>query len=616
MCIIPGDHGRQIRFIRQTLGTSVGRIDLAAGFVDRKIENNSALELNGAKKIMKRPTVTKKQMENVHPYIPEIYDQLTKGRISRRDFLRMSTLLGMSAVAAACATQQTGTPEAQVQTTSAPTEAPAAGGPKIGGTFTRGMELQQIDHPARFSWIQQSNVVSQVAEYLTQTGPDNITRPYLLESWEASEDIKTWTLNLRKGIKFNNGDEFTADDVMFNFKQWLDPDVGSSILSLMSYLSGPQDVEKVDDYTVIMHLQDGNIGVPEHLFHYPAAIMHRDFEGDFIQQPVGTGGFTLEEYAEGERAVLKRRDGYWRTDANGIQLPYLDEIIYVSMAKDAAVAAMQSGQVDAMYQPRPSDWQALKDLATHKVLTASTAVTSVLRMRVDLEPWSDERVVNALKMCQDRERILQLAYYGQGDIGIDAHVAPVHPAYCDKDIPAYDPEGAKALLAEAGYPDGLQVTLATKNDTEEPEYAQALVEMAAEGGFDIQLDITEPSGYWDRWTEVDLGMTSWTHRPLGTQVLRLGYTADEDGNPVEWNETRWVDEEFQNLLSEAEQTLDVEERRSIMCDIEQIMMDRGPIGIAYWKQVWNIVPKKFQNIEAHPTEYDLLHEVWVDESAA
>ncbi len=556
---------------------------------------------------MKKPEISKKVMAKTHPAIPEAYDQYLQGRITRREFLRFSTLLGMTAgvamVAASCA------PADQ------PSAGPAApsGDVKRGGTFTRAMELQLIDHPARFSWVQQSNVVSHVAEYLTQTGPDNITRPYLLDKWEASEDVKTWTLYLRQGVKFNNGDELTADDVMFNFNEWLNEDVGSSMLSQLSYLSGMQDVEKVDDYTIKLHLQDGNIGVPEHLFHYPACIMHRNFEGDFIKQPVGTGGFTLEEYSEGERAVLKRREGYWRNGADGSPLPYLDEIVYVSIAKDASVAAVQGGQVDCMYQPRAADWQALKDMPGMKVLTAPTAVTTVLRMRVDVDPWTDPRVRNALKMCQDREKIGQLAYYGQVDLGVDAHIAPVHPEYCQKDLPKYDPEGAKALLAEAGYPDGLTVTLATKNDLEEPEYAQALKEQAAPGGFDIQLDITEPGGYWDRWTEVDLGMTSWTHRPLGTQVLRLGYTSDADGNPVEWNETRFVDKEFEDLLLQAEATLDVEARRDLMCQIEDIFMERGPIGIAYWKQVWNIVPEKFQNIAAHPTEYDLLHEVWIDE---
>ena len=570
---------------------------------------------------MRKPKISKKQMEKVHPYIPEMYNQYLQGRVSRREFLRMATLLGMSAgaalVAAQCAPIQPAAPAAEQpvageQAGEKMEENVAPGTIKRGGTFTKAMELQLIDHPARFSWVQQSNVVSQVGEYLTQTGPDNITRPYLLDSWEASEDVKTWKLNLRKGIKFNNGDELTADDVMFTFSEWLNPDVGSSILSLMSYLRGMQDVEKVDDYTITLHLQEPNIGVPEHLFHYPAIILNRNFEGDYIKQPIGTGAFTLEEYTEGERAVLKRREDYWNMGEDGQPLPYLDQIIYVSLDKDAAVAAMQSGQVDSIYQPRASDWQALKDVPGMIVKTAPTAVTTVLRMRVDVDPWTDNRVRQALKMCQDRERILQLAYFGQGDLGIDAHVAPVHPAYCEKPIPKYDPEKAKQLLAEAGYPDGLKVTLATKNDLEEPEYAQALKEMAAPAGFDITLDITEPGGYWDRWTEVDLGMTSWTHRPLDTMVLPLAYVADAEGKPVEWNETRWVDEEFTTLLRQAEQTLDVEKRREIMCQLEDIQMERGSIGIAYWKRVWNIYAEKFQNIEAHPTEYDLLYEAWLN----
>ena len=565
---------------------------------------------------MKSKDFNKKVLESAHPAIPEAYDQLKQGRITRREFLQFSTLLGLSAsvayMAAGCAA-----PPAETAVAPAVTQAPAAtvaAAIKRGGTFTRAMELQKIDHPARFSWVQQANVVRHVAEYLTEIGPDNITRPMLLESWKTSEDLKTWDLLLRKGVKFNNGDEFNADDVIFNFGQWLNPDIGSSIVSLMNYLTGPQDVEKVDDYTIRMHLTEGNIGVPEHLFHYPANIVHRNFEGDFIKQPIGTGPFTLEEYTEAERARLKRRTDYWKNGEDGQPLPYLDEITYVSMAKDASVAAMQSGQVDTMYQPRASDWQALKDMPNMQVLTAPTAVTTVMRTRVDLDPWKDPRVRNALKMVQDREKMLRLSYYGQGDQALDAHVAPVHPEYCEKPIPKYDPEGAKKLLAEAGYPDGLKVTLATKNDLEEPDLAQALKELAAPGGFDITLDITDPAGYWDRWTEVDLGMTSWTHRPLGTMVLRLGYTGDETGKPVEWNESRWVDDEFQKLLVQAEATLDVEARRQLMCQIEDIMQERGPIMIAYWKKVWNIVPKEFKNIAAHPTEYDLLNEVWKDQA--
>lgn len=553
-----------------------------------------------------KKSIDKKEMEKIHPAIPNAFDQLKTGRITRRDFLRFATLLGMSAsLAYAC---------------SGPTEEEETGdtvatsGIKRGGTWTSSMQLQLLDHPARLSWVEGANIVRQVCEYLTETGPDNITRPYLLDRWEASEDVKTWDLYLKEGIKFNNGDDFTADDVLFTFGEWLNPDVGSSMLGLLAYLRGMEDVEKVDDYHVRLHLQFGDIAVPEHLFHYPAVMLHRDFEGDIIKKPVGTGAFTLEEYAEGERAVFKRRTDYWRMGEDGDPLPYLDELIYVSTDKDAGVAALQSGQVDTLYDPRPSDFQALKENANLTVRPVSTAQCLVGRMRVDLEPWDDVRVRNALKKCQDREKILQLAYYGEGDLSLDAHVAPIHPEYCEKEIPAYDPEGARALLeeyaAEKGMTLPLKVTLATKNDQNEPLIAQALKELAEPAGFDITLDITEPGGYWDRWTEVDLGITSWTHRPLATMVLPLAYTEESIGA---WNETRWFDDEFEGILREAQGTLDVEARRALMCQIEDIMQERGPIFNSFWKSVWNITASKFKNVKAHPTAYDLLYEVWLDE---
>jgi peptide/nickel transport system substrate-binding protein len=555
--------------------------------------------------------------DRIHPLALSAAEHFQRGRVSRRDFLRYVTLLGVSA-STAYALAGCAAPAASPAAPAAPAaEAPAAGASAAiqrGGTLRKGMLIQQLDHPARLSWIEGANVLRQVNEYLTETGADNITRPVLLESWEASDDLTVWTLNLRQGVKFNNGDELTADDVMFTFGEWLNPDVGSSMLGLLSYLDGMNSVEKVDDYTIRLNLTAPNIGVPEHLFHYPAVILHRGFQGDWVQQPVGTGAFTLAEYTEGERAVLKARTDYWRNGADDKPLPYLDEIIYVSVDKDASVAAIQSGQLDAIFRPRPSDWLALKDNPELTVKGVGTAGCFVVRMRVDQEPWDDNRVRTALKMCQDRQKILDLSYSGEGLLSIDAHVSPVHPAYADRPIPPYDPEGARKLLeeyaAEKGVTLPLQVTLATKNDLAEPEIAQALKELAAPGGFEIELDITEPNGYWDRWTEVPFGITIWAHRPLDTMVLPLAYIADADGNPVAWNETRWVDAEFSEKLRQAELTLDIEARRTIMGELQDIMTERGPIGNSYWTNEWEIVNKAFQGVVAHPSTYDFFYEVW------
>ena len=120
------------------------------------------------------------------------------------------------------------------------------------------------------------------------------------------------------------------------------------------------------------------------------------------------------------------------------------------------------------------------------------------------------------------------------------------------------------------------------------------------------------SAYWDLWNKTPLGITPWVHRPLGTMYFSLAYTADADGNPVPWNETRWVDEEFDELLGQALGEVDVAAREKIMCQLEDIMQERGPICNSFWMKVWNITRSEFKNVVAHPTGYDLLYEVWKD----
>jgi peptide/nickel transport system substrate-binding protein len=564
--------------------------------------------------------------KGMHPAIPELQESLRKGQISRREFLRFASLLGVSVgtatVLANCAPAPTAAPPAATMApaaTVAPvvTEAPKAAMTR-GGKLICASRVQKVTHPAQFSWVSASNQLRQVAEYLTYTDRENITHPLVLESFKPSDDLKTWTLNLRKGLKHNNGDEFNADDVVFTMTEWFKDEVGSSIKGLMSYMDAT-GIEKVDDYTVKLNLNRPEIGVPEHLFHYPALMLnHRTFEGDFLKAPHGTGPYTLENYTEGERALVKARKDYWQKGADGQPLPYLDEMEFIDMGDDTAawMAAIKGGQVDYLDlsdNVSPDFYNGLKDDASVVVEGLPTGLCRVMRMRVDLEPWTDNRVRQALKLCQNREKILSLAYFGQGVLGGDFHVYPNHPEYCEKTPAKYDPEKAKQLLTEAGYPDGLDINLAVGSGWPDiVAYAQVLKEDAAAAGFRVNVDAMPNSQYWEKWTEVDLGVTPWTHRPLGTMILNLAYIADEKGEPVAWNESRWVDEEFSKLLAEANGTLDVEKRREIMCKLEQIQIDRGSVGIAWWMNIWTIYRKNVHGIPGHPTFYMLFNEVWKD----
>jgi peptide/nickel transport system substrate-binding protein len=568
--------------------------------------------------------------QKMHPYIPELAEQLRQGRLSRREFLRMATLLGMSygtaQVLAACGAPQGGAGGGPAAPAAPPVEAPAkapaqmATQIKRGGTLRVGTQLPAVDHPARFSWIFDSNPFRHVFEYLTQTDVNNITHPLLLESWEASSSLTEWTLNLRQGIRWTNGDEFVARDVKFNFAEWLNPDVGSSILGLWEGFLTPDGVEVVDKHTVVLHLAAPKLDVPENLFHYPAQIMHPSFDGDVASgQNPSTGPYRLDEWVTGERARVISRvangdDGYWQMGEDGKPLPYLDAIEYIDLGDDqtAHVAAFKAGEIDNVYDPVVESFLALRDDPDVNLISVPTSQARVLRFRVDLEPWNDNRVRLAVKKCQDRQKILDQGYFSEGLLGHDTHVSPVHPEFAPMDVPEYDPEGAKALLAEAGH-DGLSFSISVGTTwTDVVAYVEALQEDAKAAGINITLDTMPASAYWDLWTETAVGVTPWTHRPLAVMVLPLAYIADSAGKPVPWNESRWVDEEFSALLKQAQGTLDVEARREIMADIQRIQMERGSVGIAYWRNVWTAMNPAFQNVNGHPTQYELWNEVWYD----
>jgi len=547
-----------------------------------------------------------KENNGIHPAIHDLKVDLMHGKLTRRDFLRYATLLGLSAAAAS-----------QMAGLAWPSKAFAAT-PKRGGVLKISGQVHKITHPAQFSWVAPTQVARQVAEYLTFTDGKNITHPYLLENWKTSDDLKTWTLNLRKGVKWNNGDMFVADDVLFTFQQWMDKDVGSSMLGLVGKYLDLSGVEKVDDYQVKLHLKVPEIAVPEHLFHYPAIVLnHKRFEGDFIKNPVGTGPYTLESYLPGERAVVKRRSDYWNKGADGGTLPYMDGMEFIDMGTEMApqIAALKAGEIDMIDLGDVAGvdvFQAVRNDSNIQVIPVTSASTRVLRMRVDLKPWDDNKVRTALKICQHHEKLLSLVYFNEGLQGQDFHVYQLHPEYCEMPIPKYDPQRAKQLLKEAGYANGIDVNLAVGTWPDVVRYAEVLKQDAAPAGFRINIQTMPTSQYWEKWTEVDLGITPWMHRPIGTMVLNLAYVNDDAGKPVPWNETRWADSEFSTLLKEANGILNVDERRKVFCKLQKIQQERGSVGIPYWRNAWYVTTSKLKNVHGVPPLYITFNEAWLE----
>ncbi len=539
--------------------------------------------------------------ENEH--IRTLSADLEAKRISRREFVRFAALVGMAAPAAyAMAGAITGQPFAP--------SAAADTLPK-GGTWRIGTRIKDIKSPHTFSWGEQSNVARQVVEYLTFTGDDNVTRPYLAESWDTSPDLKTWTFHIRKGVTWTKGDELTADHVIWNLKRTLDPAVGSSMIGLVkayllndvtgadgkptTELWAPHAIEKIDDHTVRLNCKTPQVAVPEHFFHYPMVILHPADNGVFGVGAQGTGPFELTAFELGKRAVFKRRVGYWGGDAA------IDGMEQIDIGDDASapIAALASKQLDGLASAFPSQYDALKAMPHLQYYDVKTAETGCIRMKPDSAPFGDARVRKAMRLAIDRGAILQVALRGIGTVASDSHCSPVLPDYDEVAIPERDVEGAKKLLAEAGHPNGIETDLVVPNDIDwfQP-MAEACQQMWADAGIKVNLKPMPGASYWDVWTKVPFGITIWYHRPLCSMLLGLAYRSG-----VPWNESGWSNKDFDATLTEAEGTLDLAKRKALIGKLEQIMEEDGPLVQPVFRNVFTFQDKRVKGFAAHPSNY-------------
>ncbi len=562
-------------------------------------------------------THKKQSSERIHPGVEKMKKSLADGKCSRREFLRTTTLLGLSATAAY---GMAGTILGKNLLPNMVSTAHAA--QKKGGVLKYAMQVQEMADPATYSWTQKSIVSRHIVEYLVETGPDNITRPSLAEKWEASDDLKSWTFHLRKDVKWSNGDDFNADDVVFNFTRWLDPKTGSSNLGLFDAMleeTGKKDdkgnaikrmsknaVMKVDDHTVKLNLNSPVLSIPENLYNYPTGIVHRNFEkdgGDLTKNPVGTGPYTLTEFKVGELAVLKKRDApYWGGEV------FLDEIRIIDLGEDAGayLAAIASKQVDLIYNIDLTTLEAAKNIPGIKVVEIPSTQTGVIRMKVTEKPFDDIRVRKAVQKTCDAQRQLDIAHQGLGIVAEHHHVATIHPEYFALPPVKRDIEGAKKLLAEAGYPDGIELSCNVGNTDGvwEQDSVAVLKEDAAKAGINIKMNVMPMAQYWDVWTKAPLSLTSWTHRPLGVMVLGLAYRTG-----VPWNESSYANPEFDTALTEAESTLDIESRQVKMEKVEKLLQDDAVMVQPFFRSVFTAVRENVVGFENHPTRYYRFHKV-------
>lgn len=531
----------------------------------------------------------------LHPEVPALQDQFLKGEIDRRDFLRTAAWLGVALGSARAFTQAIAPTPAQAQ---------AAETPKRGGTIRQATVVQEITDPHAVTWTSATTLTRNSVEFLTHVDEDNITHPYLAASWDPSPDLKTWRFKLQPNVKWSNGDAFTAADVVANIKRWVAPESKSANKTTFKIITD-MIVHNPLEFTLV--LDRAVLAIPEMFYAYTCGIMHPKFDeqgGNWSKNPIGTGPYQMTEYAVGQRATFKAKPDYWG------KKPYLDELRFIDLGAEstAQIAALAAGQVDLVATINTSDIDVVKRLPNVDLLQVNCAQTICMRMQVDQKPYDDIRVRHALVLAADNAKMLEIAYRGLGVVGENHHVAPFQPEYAKLPPVKRDVAKAKALLAEAGYKDGVDMELVLGNTQGrwEQDTAQILQQNAAEAGIRIKLKVLPSTEFWPIWNKVPFGLTFWAHRPLAVMTLDLAYRGG-----AAWNESKFASKDFDVALDKAMGIVDPKARAVAMMDVQRLLQEAAVMVQPYWSDRFGASSKKVRGFRLHPATYTSLFNTWL-----
>lgn len=417
------------------------------------------------------------------------------------------------------------------------------------------------------------NYVYNCFNRLTAQDPQLQVQPDLATSWEASEDLKTWTFHLRPGVKFHNGKPFDASDVAFTFKRIQDKEVGSVLRVNFMIVDS---IEAVDPMTVRFNLSIPYADLPAAVAAYQAAIVTEGALDTLTTHPIGTGPFRFVEYRPGDQLVMERNPDYFLPG-----VPKLDRVIIRIIPEfTTSVAALESGSVDGVFDLPPEQMEKLAKSTVARVEEVQAGRWQGIIWNCEMKPFDDPRVRRAFIKLIDKPAVTEIAMFGHATPTLTP-IPPFHP-YFRKDIPigGADIPGAKKLLAEAGIPQGWELEMYVPGSNPPRErLATAFRDTAKQAGINVSLRIAPPDkffaemegkvlfsadGFYGRATP-DLMVYPWYH------------------SSGSWNNTLWhyKNPEVDKILDAARATTDKAAQAKLYGRFQEMVIDDGPGSVIY-----------------------------------
>jgi peptide/nickel transport system substrate-binding protein len=515
-----------------------------------------------------------------------IIDEFAAGRLSRRDFIRRASVVGISvpvlgSVLAACSSSSSSSAKSGTSSSA------AAGAP--GAVIKAGIVTPTAAiNPVTVADQGGLDMLAQTGEYLTLSTQTLTLQPVLATSWSANATADVWTFKIRQGVKFHNGATLTADDVVYTYQLQTNTKNASNALSAFAGVLSPSGVVKVDDYTVAFHLDapNGNFPYLTSSDNYNMIILPKGYNpADWQSTFIGTGPFVLGSYTPKSGATFTRNESYWGTKA----LPSQTEFTFYD-TQNPLILALTGNTIDVVGQFSVSGAQELLT-GSYNIIKLKSSAHRELSMRCDQAPFTDARVRQAIALTLDRPAIVKALFKGYADIGNDSPFAPVFPS-TDTSVAqrAQNISQAKSLLAAAGHSSGFSTQLITEDFLEIPDYAQIVVQSAAEIGVKINLKVESSAAYYGKatfgnsdWLDATMSLVDYGHRSVPNVFLTAPLeTTNATTGTGPWNAAHFNNSSYDKLVAQYIASSDVSTQRTIAGQIETLLLAQTPIIFGYF----------------------------------